>query len=306
MTVTPIAATGPQPIAPMARASAVDPMAALLRGYSIEITARSKTAIDSCRAHLDPGSQVYIAAIPGDSYHKTVAAAARLAKAGFVPVPHIAARTIASFTQLNDYLMRLKGEAGVARALVIGGDGEHPVGSYDSSLALLKTGAFQKRGILQVGIACYPEASPRVGQAVLDLALKEKIAFLGREGFVSWLVSQFCFDAAAIVALARRLRSEGITLPLRIGLTGPADIRTIWKYALHCGIGNSMRVLGTRVDAISNLLVRHTPDAIMGPLAEAHRADPALGIAGVHFFAFGGIAGTARLAKGILEGAPAD
>ena len=43
----------------------------------------------------------------------------------------------------------------------------------------------------------------------------------------------------------------------------------------------------------------HTPDAIMGDLAEAHRAEPGLGFAGVHFFAFGGIAGTARRAKEI-------
>ena len=247
---------------------------------------------------------MYIAAIPGDSYHKSVATAVELAKAGFVPTPHIAARNIASFTQLNDFLMRLKGEAGVTRALVIAGDAEHPVGPYGSSLALLQTGAFQKRGITQVGIACYPEASPRVGQALLEVALKDKIAFLAREGFDAWLVSQFCFDAAAIVALARKLRAEGVTLPLRVGLTGPADIRTVWKYALHCGIGNSMRALGTRVDAISNLLVRHTPDAIMAELAAAHRANPAFGIAGMHFFAFGGIAGTAGWAKGVLAAAP--
>jgi methylenetetrahydrofolate reductase (NADPH) len=285
--------------------AADDATAALLRGFSIEITARSRTAVAACRAHLAPATQVYIAAIPGDSHHKTVATAIELAKAGFVPVPHVAARNIASFTQLADFLARLKGEAGVARALVIGGDTEHPVGPYGSSLSLLQTGAFQKRGITQVGIACYPEANRRLDTALLDAALRDKIAFLGREGFDGWLVSQFCFDAAPIAALAKPLRADGITLPLRVGLTGPADIRTVWKYALHCGIGNSMRVLGTRVDAISNLLVRHTPDAIMAELGAAHRATPALGLAGVHFFAFGGIAATAGWAKGILAAAPA-
>ncbi len=305
MTVTHIADTGTRPMPGAAPAASDGATASLLRGYSIEITARSKTAVDTCRASLAPGTQVYIAAIPGDSYHKTVAAAAGLAKAGFVPVPHVAARNIASFTQLSDFLARLRGDAGVDRVLVIAGDAEHAIGPYGSSLELLQTGAFAKRGITRVGIACYPEPNRRLDTALLETALKDKIAFLAREGFDPWLVSQFCFDPAPIVALARRLRESGVTLPLRVGLTGPADVRTIWKYALHCGIGNSMRALGTRVDAISNLLVRHTPDAIMGELGAAHRADPNLGIAGVHFFAFGGIAGTASWAKGVLDAAPA-
>ncbi len=302
--VTPIADTAQQPPTLTAPPAATDVVADLLRGYSIEVTSRSKSAVQSCRDHLVPGTQVYIAAIPGDSHHNAVTTAVALAKNGLVPVPHISARNIAGFTQLNDFLARLRGEAGVSRALVIGGDAEHPIGPYGSALSLFQTGAFQKQNIKNVGIACYPEPSPRVGKALLDAALVEKIAFLKREGFEAWLVSQFCFDAAPIIARAKQLRAEGITLPLRVGLTGPADIRTIWKYALHCGIGNSMRALGTRVDAISNLLVRHTPDAIMAELAEAHLANPALGIAGVHFFAFGGIAGTAKWAKPLLDRAP--
>jgi methylenetetrahydrofolate reductase (NADPH) len=274
----------------------------LVRGFSIEITSRSRSAVAACRDGLDAGSHVYIAAIPGDSYHNAVATARALSQAGFAPVPHISARNIASFTQLNDFLARLKGEAGVSRALVIGGDAEHQVGPYASALAALRTGAFQRQGICNVGVACYPEPHRRVDTAQLDVALADKIAFLHHEGFDAWLVSQFCFDADAIVAMAKKIRSTGITLPLRIGLAGPADIRTIWKYALHCGIGNSVRVLGTRVDAISNLLVRHTPDRLVAELADARKHDPSLGIAGVHFFAFGGVAGAARWARTALEG----
>lgn len=277
-------------------------MAELVRGFSIEVTSRSRSAVAACRENLEAATQVYIAAIPGDSYHNAVATARALNQAGLVPVPHISARNIASFTQLNDFLARLRGEAGVSRALVIGGDAEHPVGPYGSALAILQTGAFQKQGIRNVGIACYPEPNRRVGAAQLDSALAEKIAFLEREGMAAWLVSQFCFDADAIIAMAKGLRSSGITLPLRVGLAGPADIRTIWKYALHCGIGNSMRVLGSRVDAVSNLLVRHTPDRLVAELADAKRRMPTLGLDGVHFFAFGGVAGTARWARTVLDG----
>lgn len=292
----------PVPPPGMANLAATRGAAELLRGFSIEVTSRSRSAVAACRDGLASGTQVYIASIPGDSYHNAVATARALSEAGMVPVPHIAARNIASFTQLNDFVARLRGEAGTTRALVIGGDAEHPIGPYGSALALLQTGVFQKQGLRAVGIACYPEPNRRVDTVLIEKALAEKIAFLGREGFEAWLVSQFCFDADAIVGMARRLRAAGIALPLRVGLAGPADIRTIWKYALHCGIGNSMRVLGTRVDAISNLLVRHTPDKLVGELAEARIREPGLGVDAVHFFAFGGVAGTARWARAALAG----
>ena len=79
----------------------------------------------------------------------------------------------------------------------------------------------------------------------------------------------------------------------------------MWKYALHCGIGNSIRALGTRVDAVANLLARRTPDAIVRELATAQRRDPGLGIEGIHIFTFGGVAGAASWANTLLAAAPA-
>jgi methylenetetrahydrofolate reductase (NADPH) len=285
-------------VPPLASSAVVD----LLGGYSIEVTPRSKTAVETCRTQLPPGSEVYIASIPGGSYHSAVTTAIGLAKAGLSPVPHIAARNIASFTQLTDFLTRLAGDAGVNRALVIGGDNERPAGPYGSGLELLQTGAFQRIGIRRVGIACYAEPNRRVEMPVLEAALADKLALLAREGFDPWLISQFCFDSGAIVAMIRRLRAGGVAVPLRVGIAGPSDARTLWKYALHCGIGNSMRALGTHVDAISNLLVRSAPDEILGDIAAARAAEPELGISGVHFFSFGGVLAVTRWANAILAG----
>jgi len=280
----------------------VPALGGLLHGYSIEVTPRSKSAVDSCRQRMAPGSEVYIASIPGHSHHSAVTMAVALAKAGFKPVPHLAARSVAGFTQLNDFLARLVGDAGVDRVLVIGGDVERPVGPYGSALALLQTGAIQRNGVRRVGLACYAEPNRRVDAATLEIALRDKLALLAREGIAAWLVSQFCFDGAAIVAMMRRLRTEGITAPLRIGVAGPADARTLWKYALHCGIGNSMRALGTHVDAISNLLVRNAPDTVLAEVAAGRGPDS--GIAGVHFFSFGGVPAVTRWANAIIEGVP--
>jgi methylenetetrahydrofolate reductase (NADPH) len=279
-------------------------LARLLRGYSIEVTTHNRSAVEECRAHVAPGTEVYVAFVPGETHHAVAATAAKLRAAGFEPVPHITARSIASFTQLVDFLERLAGEAGATRALVIAGDLERPAGPYHSSLKLLQTGLFQQHGIRRIGLACYPEAHHRIETEELERALLAKLELLRGAGLEAWLVTQFCFEAAPILERARRLRELGVPAPLWVGLAGPASRRTLWKYALHCGIGNSIRALGTRVDAVANLLARRTPEPILRELAAAERPDPGLGIAGVHIFTFGGVAGSAEWANRILTAAP--
>ena len=289
----------------MARARTGSPtadqeLAQLLRGYSIEVTTHSRSAVEVCRDHLAPGTEVYIAFVPGETHHAVVATAARLLAAGFVPVPHVTARSVASFTQLGDFLARLAGEAGVTRALVVAGDLEQPAGPYHSSLELLHTGLFQQHGIRRIGLACYPEAHRRIDADLLEQALLAKLELVRGAGLEAWLVTQFCFEAAPILQRIRQLRDLGIAAPLRVGLAGPASRRTLWKYALHCGIGNSIKALGTRVDAVANLLARRAPDGIVRELAAAQRQDPGLGIEGIHIFTFGGVASAAAWANALL------
>lgn len=275
-------------------------VAALLRGYSIEVTAHGAGAAEVCRAHLPPGAEVYIAFTPRETHHGMVATATGLGAAGFVPVPHVTARNVASFTQLNDFLARLANESGVTRALVLGGDADPPAGPYHSAFELIQSGLFQRHGIGRIGLACYPEGHRKIETEALDRALTAKLELARRVGLEPWLVSQFCFEAAPIVSYAQRLRAEGVAAPLRVGLAGPADLRKLWKYGLYCGIGKSIRALGTRVDAVANLLARQTPDSIVAGLAQAVHRDPALGVEGVHIFTFGGVAGAAEWANAKL------
>lgn len=285
-------------MSPQAEASKA---ADLLRGYSIEAAAKGRRVAATCGDHLAPGTEVYIAWPPGHAPHALIDTAAALRAAGFVPVPHVAARNILSYTQMSEVAARLAGEAGVTCALVIGGDAPRPLGPYESSLELLRTGLLQRHGIGRIGLGCHPEAHHHVTTPDLDAALTAKLDLLRQEGVEAWLVSQFCFEAAPIVALARRLRERGITAPLRIGLAGPADRHTLMKFALHCGIGNSIRALGSRVDAIAQLVAREAPDQLVAELAAAVRREPSLGIEGVHLFTFGGIAASAEWANGLLR-----
>jgi methylenetetrahydrofolate reductase (NADPH) len=164
----------------------------------------------------------------------------------------------------------------------------------------LASGLFQQHGIVRIGLACYPEAHRRVDATVLAKALAAKLELARRTGLETWLVSQFCFEAAPIVECARRLRAHPVSAPLRVGLAGPASLRTLWKYGLYCGIGNSIGALGGRVDAVADLLARRAPDALLADLAAAVGEDPGLGIEGIHIFTFGGVAGAADWANAIL------
>ena len=48
-------------------------LARLLRGYSLEVTTHSRSAVEACRDHLAPGTEVYVAFVPGETHHAVVA-----------------------------------------------------------------------------------------------------------------------------------------------------------------------------------------------------------------------------------------
>src|SRR5438105_10782279 len=147
---------------------------ALLVGASLELSSRDPAEIDACVDLLEPGAAVYISMPPGQTYHGNVALAARLRRAGFRPVPHVAARRIASRDALEEYLARAAGEAGVDGALVIAGDSDTACGPFDSSRALLETGLFQRHGVVRIGVAGYPEGHPNVAETARETALVGK------------------------------------------------------------------------------------------------------------------------------------
>src|SRR5882762_2866722 len=164
---------------------------ALLVGASLELSSRDPAEIDACADLLEPGTAVYISMPPGQTYHWTLALATRLKRAGLRPVPHVAARRIASRDALDEYLARAAGEAGVDSALVIAGDSERASGPFASSLALLETGLFQRHGIAHVGVAGYPEGHPKIAETVLVTALAAKKLLARRAGLDLQVVTQF-------------------------------------------------------------------------------------------------------------------
>jgi methylenetetrahydrofolate reductase (NADPH) len=274
-------------------------LARLLDNYSAELTTRDHKSLDAAKDILRPQTRVFVAAMPRDTADDMIAAAIRLHKAGMVAIPHIVARNIRDRAMLDDMLARLSGEAGVDRAHVVGGDRDDPLGSFDSSLQLLQTGLFAKYGINRIALACYPEGHPRIPDAVLEQARAEKTREAESQGLSVWLVSQFAFEAAPILGLARGMRAQGITDPYRVGIAGPASYTTLVKYAMMCGVGTSLRTLRERQGLTKTMLSGETPETLLTEIALAREAEPSLGIAGVHFFTFGSLMKTAEWVESV-------
>lgn len=262
----------------------------MLRGYSIEVNPGDSKIVDAAPERLDPGTEVFLTWIPGTNPMDTIAAAAKLRRAGLFPTPHIGARHVESAAQLERFAA-LAAEAGIDRVLIIAGDRDKPAGPYDSSLAVMQSGILQKAGIVRTAIGGFPEGNPNISDPVLAEALTAKVNFARSAGLQLNIVTQFCFDAAPIVAWLREVRSQGIDVPIRVGLAGPAGLIALTRYAIRCGVGNSMKVL-TEKPSFAKLLVDKGPEPIIRDVAAGlgpgNGSALPLGVAGLHFFVFGG------------------
>jgi methylenetetrahydrofolate reductase (NADPH) len=262
----------------------------MLRGYSIEVNPGDSKIVDAAPDRLDKGTEVFLTWIPGTNPMDTIAPAAKLRRAGLFPTPHIGARHIESAAQLEQFAA-LAVEAGIDRVLIIAGDRDKPAGPYDSSLAVMQSGILQKAGIVRTAIGGFPEGNPNISDPILAEALTAKVNFARSAGLQLNVVTQFCFDAAPIVAWLRKVRSQGIDVPIRVGLAGPAGLIALTRYAIRCGVGNSMKVL-TEKPSFAKLLVDKGPEPIIRDVAAGlgpgNGSALPLGVAGLHFFVFGG------------------
>lgn len=111
------------------------------------------------------------------------------------------------------------------------------------------------------------------------------------------VVTQFAFEMAPVIAWARRLTAEGVTIPIHLGTAGPAKLQTMIKFAMACGVGPSFRVLQRRAKDVSNLVLPYEPTEVLSELAAHQRAQPETLLRQVHFLPLGGIRQTVEYAK---------
>jgi methylenetetrahydrofolate reductase (NADPH) len=264
-----------------------DELTALLPRASVEISSRGHQ-LAQLRDHFAAGTEITITFLPGDNYRHNVETARALRGAGFNPVPHIAAREMASRDMLDDFLARLRGEADVTRVLLIAGDVVAAKGPFRSSLDIGGSGLIEAHGIRTVSVAGHPEGHPYLEAADAFKVLETWRDWATRSAIRIDVMTQFCFESAPILGWIDALDRRGIDLPVIIGLAGPATPATLTKFALRCGIGNSMRALRGQIGRLGRLLTDTGPNDVMAGLRAAPQAATAM-IAGFHLFPFGGL-----------------
>ena len=270
--------------------------------WSIEVTPTGATKIESFRDCLAPGTTVNVTFLPGSDPRDTIAVAERLHNDGMRPVPHLAARSLQNADQLDELLAAFTTRCGVEEVLCIGGGVDDPVGNFTATMQVLETGLIQKHGIRQIGVAGHPEGSPDISDDAVAEALASKNALAARDGLDLYIETQFCFEADIVLDWERRARAAGNRLPIRIGIPGPATIKTLFRFAQISGIGPSMRFIAKQARNVAKLMTVQSPHLLIAGLAEGMAADKDCLIRHFHYYPFGGFARTAAYAGAIAEG----
>ena len=270
--------------------------------WSIEVTPTGATKIESFRDCLAPGTTVNVTFLPGSDPMDTIAVAQRLHDDGMKPVPHLAARSLRDADQLDELLAAFTAKADVSEVLVIGGGVDNPVGQFSDSMQVLDTGLIQKHGIRSIGVAGHPEGSPDISDDEIAEVLAAKNALAVREGLDLYIETQFCFEADIVLDWERAVRAAGNKLPIRIGIPGPATIKTLFRFAQISGIGPSMRFISKQARNVAKLMTVQSPHLLLDGLAKGMAGDPDCLIRHFHFYPFGGFAKTAAYAQAIADG----
>ncbi|HEY7551162.1 MAG TPA: methylenetetrahydrofolate reductase [Hyphomicrobiaceae bacterium] len=281
--------------------AAPERLAALIGTYSIEMTAKDGNALREAKDLIPQGASVSITFLAGEAAAARVAAAKQARSYGFHPKPHISARRLASAQELEAFLAELAAEARIDRAFVVAGDVGTPAGPYFDALAVIRSGLLGKYGVRHVGISGYPEGHPDFSHEKLWQALRDKRQALTDLGHSYDIVTQFAFDAKPVLDWLAKLRDSGIAAPVRVGVPGPASVRTLLRFAARCGVGASASVMAKYGVSITQLVTTAGPDALIAELAGG--IDPGRhGQVFLHFYPFGGVAKTAQWIRDFSAG----
>ena len=283
-------------------ATPIETIQSAASNWSIEVTPTGATKIESFRDCLDPGTTVNVTFLPGTDPADTIAVCERLHNDGMRPVPHLAARSLRDADQLDELLSAYTARCGVEEVLCIGGGVDSPVGGFDATMQVLQTGLIQKHGIRHIGVAGHPEGSPDISDDEIAEALDAKNALAKAEGLNLYIETQFCFEADIVLEWEKRVRAAGNALPIRIGIPGPATIKTLFRFAQISGIGPSMRFISKQAKNVAKLMTVQSPHLLLTGLAEGMAADKECLIRHFHYYPFGGFARTATYAGAIANG----
>ena len=275
------------PSAELSEAELAEAIAQLGQEASIEISVHDIRDLVASRALLPTGKKVYVSHPPKQTWQETEAACRAVRDAGFDPVPHVPVRLLPDAATLDRLLATLVADAHVQEVLLIAGDYRQPVGPYMTVSEVLRSEVLGQHGLTRVSLAGHPEGHPQVGRDEIRLWERKKTALAMAAGLDVTLVTQFFFEPAPFLDWVADLRLQGVRARLVAGLAGPAGLATLFRFALRCGAGPSIRALGARPTSMMKLIGDHGPEQVVRELAQAKSAGES-DFGGIHLFSFGG------------------
>ena len=200
-----------------------------------------------------------------------------LSSRGHDVAPHIAARLIRDHVHLVDVLARMRA-AGLRKVFVVGGDGE-PVGQVADGLSLLRLLYELGHSFDEIGVPAYPEGHPKIPDDALMRDLREK------QRYAQAMTTQMSFNVDAVARWIRRIRSEGITLPIHLGIPGALEIGKLVAVAARIGVADSARYLMKQRSLLGRLVQRRPlgADRFLRGLAPT-LAEPGIDVRALHVF----------------------
>jgi methylenetetrahydrofolate reductase (NADPH) len=190
-------------------------------------------------------------------------------------------------------------EHGLHDLFVVGGDAEHPHGPYADGLTFLRDLLAHDHGLQRIGVPAYPDGHPTIDRSVLRDALHAKQALITDAGVAAGASTQRCFDADRIRGWLQVERSQGLTLPIHLGVPGVVDRARLMRMGARLGVGTSLRYLSKNRASIVRMLAPGGYDPTGLVRALAPDAEP-LGIVGLHSFTFNSVADTAKWRETLL------
>jgi len=236
---------------------------------------------------------VTVTASPAKGLDVTLDLAERLVGHGYRVVPHVAARLLKGEGHLAEVVDRLRA-VGIDEVFLPAGDADPPAGSWDAALpALTALSAINERlragggsGITEVGITGYPESHPSIDDDVTVQAMWDK------RSHATHIVSNLCFDPAAVSGWVKRVRRRGVALPVKMGIAGPVERTKLLTMATKVGVGQSTRFLTQHASWFARLAAPgYSPERLLAKVAKDVGADE-YAVTGLHIFTFNQVAET--------------
>ncbi|SNY64258.1 methylenetetrahydrofolate reductase [Paractinoplanes atraurantiacus] len=265
----------------------------LLDDFSLEMTGKDVGELAGARVALPPGTRINVTFLGHEDLAARLAAAHAVRAAGFIPVPHVSARRLASRQMLEEFLAALR-TAGVSdEVFVVSGDPSDPHGPYPDSLSIIESGLLERYGVRRASIAGYPEGHPDIPYDILWEALTGKSAALRKRSLDGDIITQFGFDTDPVLDWIAAVRERGIDSPVRIGVPGPAGVRRLLRYAARFGVATSTSIARKYGLSITNLVGTAGPGEFLRTLATDYHPETH-GQVKLHFYTFGGLQATAE------------